>query len=278
MTTAIDDHTTTEPAPDGDDGRRLPARGRALWVGFGSVLLLAAVVWGTFTVIDVLAHEQHTESIVVPAAALTRLSVENDSGSVRIVGTDADEVSVEAEVSVGLRDTGFSHEVVDSTLELRGTCPLIGSMWCRVTYRIEMPRGLDVEVDTDNDRVDVRNVDGAVVVDSDNGRVELANVGGTVEVHGNNGRIVGRGLSSRVVDVSTNNGAIELEFVAAPDRLHANGDNGSIDIAVPQIDEGYSVIADSDNGDRAIDVDDNPDSPHVIAVETDNGGITVRYG
>ncbi len=150
-------------------------------------------------------------------------------------------------------------------------------MWCRVTYRIEVPRGLDVEVNTDNDRVDVRNIDGDVVIDSDNGRVELTDVSGTIDVHGNNGRIIGRDLSGKVVDVSTDNGGIELEFTAPPDRVHANGDNGSIEIAVPQIDEGYSVVADTDNGGRNLDVNDNPESPHTIAVETDNGSITVRY-
>jgi hypothetical protein len=276
MNTAIDDHTTTEPVLGRDD-ERPPARGRTLWVVFGSVLLLAALAWGTFNVVELLAHEQRTERFAVPAAELTRLYVNNDAGSVRIVGTDGDEIRVEAEVSDGLRDTGFSHEVVDSTLELRGTCPILGSTWCRVTYRVEVPRGLDIEVDTDNDRVDVRNIDGDVVIDADNGRVELTDVSGTIDVHGNNGRIVGRDLSGKVVDVSTDNGGIELEFTAAPDRVHAKGNNGSIEIAVPQIEEGYSVIADTDNGERNLEVNDNPESPHTITVETDNGSITVRY-
>jgi hypothetical protein len=277
MTTAIDDQTATEPVLDRDDRTR-PPRGRALWVVFGSVLLLAALAWGTVNVVELLAHEQRTERFAVPAAGLTRLSVDNDSGSVRIVGTDADEINVVAEVSDGLRDTGFSHEVVDSTLELHGSCPVIGSMWCRVTYRIEVPRGIDVDVNVDNDRVDVRNIDGDVVIDSDNGRVDLTDVSGTIGVHGNNGRIVGRGLSGSVVDVSTDNGGIELEFAAAPDRVQASGDNGSIEIAVPEIEAGYDVIAGTDNGRVDLDdVNDDPESPHVIAVETDNGSIAVRY-
>jgi hypothetical protein len=294
MTTTIDDRTTTRPVPDRADASR-PARGRALWVACGSVLLVAALAWGTFSVVELLAHEERTERFVVPAAGLTRLDVDNDAGSVRIVGTDGDEISVEADVSVGVRDTGFSHEVVDSTLQLSGSCPIIGSRWCGVSYRIEVPRRLDIEVtsddgrvdvrnidggvviDSDEGRVDVRNVDGDVVIDSDDGRVELIDVAGTIEVDGNNGRIVGRDLSGTVVDVSTDNGGIDLEFTAAPDRVRANGDNGSIDIAVPRIDEGYSVIADTENDESNVEVDDNPESPHIIAVETDNGSITVRY-
>ena len=111
----------------------------------------------------------------------------------------------------------------------------------------------------------------------DNGRVDLTDVSGTIDVHGDNGRIIGRNLSGKVVDISTDNGGIELEFTAPPDRVHANGNNGSIEIAVPQIDEGYSVVADTDNGGRNLDVNDNPESPHIIDVQTDNGSITVRY-
>src|SRR5262245_54321937 len=177
MTTALDDHTTTEPVLARPDGRA-PARGRPLWVFFGSLVLLAALGWGTLNVVELIAHEERTERFTVAAAELTRLSVDNDSGSVRIVGTDSDEISVEAEVSDGLRDTAFSHEVVDSTLELRGSCPIIGSMWCRVTYRIEVPRGLDVDVNADNDRVDLRNIDADVVVHADNGRIELTGISG----------------------------------------------------------------------------------------------------
>jgi hypothetical protein len=290
MTTTFDDHTATGPVLDRADATR-PARGRALWVAFGSVLLVTALAWGTFTVVELLAHEERTERFAVPAAGLTNLDVDNHAGSVRIVGTASDEISVEAEVSVGLRDTGFSYEVVDSTLDLRGSCPIIGSRWCGVSYRIEVPRRLDIEVtsddgrvdvrnidggvviDSDEGRVDVRNVDGDVVIDSDNGRVEITDVAGTIEVDGDNGRIVGRDLSGTVVDVSTDNGGIDLEFAAAPDRVRANGDNGSIDIAVPRIDGGYSVIADEGN----VEVDDNPESSHIIAVETDNGSISVRY-
>jgi hypothetical protein len=277
MTTAIDEHTTAEPVLDGGD-QSPRGNGRVLWVLFGSLLALGALGWGVLSVVDLLAHEVRTERFTVPAAGLTRVSVDNAAGSVRIVGTDGDAVNIEAEVSDGLRETGFGHEIVDSTLELRGTCPTLGAMWCRVSYRIEVPRHLDIEIDTDNDRAEVRNVDGDVVIDADNGRVELVAVSGSVFVNGDNGRIVGRDLTSTDVDTSTDNGGIELEFTEPPDRVRANGSNGSIDIVVPEIEAGYDVIAETDNGRLDLDeVNDNPGSPHTITVETDNGGITVRY-
>lgn len=265
-----------EPAVDISPPPR-PARGRTLWIILGSLLLIGGLWWGTFNVVELIAHDERTERFTVPAAQLTRLVVDNDSGSITIVGTTGDEISVEAEVSEGLRETGFSHEIAGSTLELRGSCPLVGSMWCRVTYRIEVPRDFDIVVNADNDRVDVSNVRGDVVIDSSNGAVELADLSGSIEVEGDNGRVTGTGLSSAVARVDTNNGRIELAFTEPPDSVTANGDNGRITVVVPQIEVGYDVIAETSNGSvDDIDVVDNPESPHKLRLETDNGSIAVH--
>ena len=233
--------------------------------------------WGTFNVVELIAHDERTEKFAVPAGQLTRLVVDNDTGSIIIVGTTSDEISVEADVSEGLRDTGFNHEIAGSTLELRGSCPPVSSMWCRVTYRVEVPSGLDVEVNAGDGRVEVRNIDGEVVIDSDNGAVELASLSGPIDVDGDNGRVVGSGLSSAVANVDTNNGRIDLGFTDPPDAVTVNGDNGGIELVVPEIEGGYDVTAETSNGSADdIDVVDNPESPHKLRLETDNGSIAVH--
>jgi hypothetical protein len=273
----IDERPAVAPEPDLDraDPRR-PVRGRALWVIFGSLLLLGGFWWGTFNVVELIAHEERTERFTVPAASLDRLLVDNATGSVTIVGADTDEISVEAEVSEGLRRTGFRREVVGSTLELHGSCPVIGSMWCRVTYRIEVPRDLAIEVDADDGRVGVSNVDGDLRIESDNGSIELSDVSGAITVDSDNGRISGRNLISSVTNASSSNGRIELSYSEPPDTVTASGDNGSIEVVVPDIEIGYDVTADTSNGGEDILVTNNPDSPYKIALETDNGSITVR--
>ncbi len=266
---------TPEPGIDRADPRR-PVRGRALWVIFGSLLLVGGLWWGTFNVVELIAHEERTERFNVPAASLDGLFVSNDTGSVTIVGTDADEISVEAEVSNGLRHTGFRREVVGSTLELHGSCPVIGSMWCRVTYRIEVPRDLTIEVDADDGRVGVSNVDGDLRIESDNGSIELSDISGRITVDSDNGRISGRNLISSVTNAGSSNGSIELSYSEPPDTVTASGDNGSIEVVVPDLDIGYDVTADTSNGGEDLLVTNDPDSPHKITLETDNGSITVR--
>jgi hypothetical protein len=274
----LDERPAVAPDPGVDrvDSPR-PVRGRALWVIFGSLLLLGGLWWGTFNVVDLIAHEERTERFTVSAATVDRLLVDNDTGSVRIVGTDTDRISVEAEVSDGLRDTGFRREVVGSTLELEGSCPVLGSMWCRVTYRIEVPRDLTIEVNADDGRVSVSNVDGELRIESDNGSIELADVSGALTVDSDNGRIFGRNLTSSVTSAGSSNGRIELSYSEPPDTVTASGDNGSIEVAVPEIETGYDVTADSANGGDDIFVNNNPESPHKITLETDNGSITVLY-
>ena len=274
----VTDERPPAPIDTGIDGgdRPRPVRGRALWVIFGSLLLVIGLWWGTYNVVELIAHEERTERFTVPAAQLTRLAVDNESGSVTIVGVDTDEITVEAEISEGLRRTGFERQVVDSTLQLRGSCPVIGSMWCRVTYHIEVPRHLDVDVDVDNDTVNVRQVDGAVVIDTNNGGVDLAEIAGPVVVEGDNGGIVGTALSSPRVDIDTNNGRIELAFADAPERIEASGDNGSIEIVVPAVEGGYHVTVDTDNGDDDLSgVANNPQSSRTITAETNNGNVRV---
>ena len=273
MTAVEEDGAQTAPVPE---VVTRPPRGRSLWVVFGSLFVLAGLGWGTLNVVELLAHEERTERFTVPAADISRLRVDNATGSVTIVGTDADEISVEAEVSDGLRRTGFSHEVVDATLELRGSCPLFGSMWCGVTYRIEVPRHLDVDVDGNNGRVEVSNIDGDVHVDTSNGSVELSGIAGALAISGDNGSITGAGLSSTVADVETDNGRVELTFTEPPDHVEADGNNGSIEIALPVIDVGYDVEASTSNGGETLDILNNPESPHRVRLQTDNGSITVR--
>jgi hypothetical protein len=271
---AMTDSRTVDAGAGGDDER--PVASRPLWVIFGSLLLLAALAFGTFNIIEVLAHEERTERFTVPAVDLDGLLVANDSGSVTIVGSDTDEISVDAEVSDGLRETGFRHEVVGSTLEIHGTCPLIGSMWCRVTLRIEVPLSLSLDINVDNDRVDIGNVDGDVRVDADNGAVELSDVSGRVDVHSDNGRVSGTDLSGSVAGVESDNGRVDLEFTSPPDSVTVESDNGGVDIAVPDVEGGYSVATESDNGSIDVTVNDNPDSPRTIRVSSDNGSVTVR--
>ena len=131
------------------------------WLAAGSVLTIGAFGWGAFNVVDLLAHEVRTVTEVVDAEGVSMIDIDNSNGRVVITGTDTDEITIVARISDGLRATGNSTRVVDDRLEIRGTCPLLGSMWCSVDYRIEVPAGVDLDINVDEDRVEVVDMRGA---------------------------------------------------------------------------------------------------------------------
>ncbi len=184
--------------------QRTPSGVRGLWKVFAAIMVLGAFVSGTFQIVTLLAHEERTEESSYPAAGIARIDVSNSTGSVRIVGTETDTIAVTAEISDGFRATGESQEVVGDTLELRGTCPNFGSDWCRVTYEIRVPAALDVHVDTD---------DGSIALDGLTGSLQATN---------DNGRIEGTNLRSETATADTENGRIELTFVAAPSNVRGD--------------------------------------------------------
>lgn len=293
-TTLTPEAPEREPGLDRTDIRPRPLPGRPLWVIFGSLLLIGAVGWGTYNVVELIAHEEWTERYTVSAEGLSGLTIDNDNGSVTVTGTDGDEVQVVAEVSRGLFNTELSNDVVNGTLEYKSSCPPVNNFWCRVTYTVEAPRDLDVVVNidngrvtvggvagsvtvgSDNGRVELESISGPVQVDTDNGRVELESISGRVEVDTDNGRVVGTDLAATVVDVETGNGRVDLEFAEPPDRVTGITGNGRLEVALPPVDGAYDVQTTTGNGSRDVLIATNPGSSRQVRLETGNGSITVR--
>ncbi|MET0577286.1 MAG: hypothetical protein ABW122_01400, partial [Ilumatobacteraceae bacterium] len=53
---------------------------RALWITVGGILAVAALGWGTYSVISLLAHEEHTEQSSFGAADVRAVDIDNDNG------------------------------------------------------------------------------------------------------------------------------------------------------------------------------------------------------
>ncbi len=248
------------------------------WKIAGGTLALGSVGWGAFNVVDLVAHEARTEVTTYDARDVDVLDVDNSDGPVTIVGDpERDEISVTARISDGLRATGERQTLVDGRLELRASCPNFGSMWCEVRYTIEVPADIEVRADTDNGRLRVSGVTGAVDLDADNGAVEVADLGGNLTVNGDNTSITASRLTSESVVAATDNGSITIELLEPPTSVEARSSNGSIDVVLPDTEETYALDISTDNGDISRDIRTAPDSPRHILIETDNGDAVVRY-
>jgi hypothetical protein len=248
---------------------------RAVWITLGGILAIAALTWGTYSVISVLAHEEHTERSTFSSSEVSALAVSNESGSVTITATSGDTVTVVAEVSDGWQRTDMSTQVVDGVLEINTDCPAFVSPWCNVDFTVSIPADRPITVDGSG-TVRVRGMSAPIDIDSDDGRIELDDVSGTIDVSNDDGRIIGRRLTAPSVDARNTNGSIELSFLDPPQSVVASTRNGSIDVVVPDAEVLYRVQMDTRHGGTDNLVRTDPNSDHVIDLSTGNGSITVR--
>jgi Putative adhesin len=249
---------------------------RVLWKAFAAVLVVAGLVWGTYNVVVLLAHEERVETESFPAAAVREIDVRNSAGSVRVVAGDVETVDVRVEISDGLRSTGERREIVGDVLELRGSCPNYGSDFCRVSYEISMPREMALTVHADDGSIDVDGLSGPLDLDSDNGSVDVRRVSGALRLSTDNGHVEGTDLRSPTVTADSDNGRVTLAFTAAPTTVLATTDNGSVEVVVPDDGESYALDLSTDHGTRTEDIRVDSASPRTITISTENGDAAAR--
>ena len=116
--------TVTAPLPAPVSGPTPVAthRGRPAWRILASVLTLAALLWGTLNVVNLLAHGERHFTRTFAAEGITRIDVSTDRGSLRVIATDRDDISMRAYVSDGLGDTDHSERVQGNRLLIDGDC------------------------------------------------------------------------------------------------------------------------------------------------------------
>ncbi|SIO06392.1 DUF4097 family beta strand repeat-containing protein [Agromyces cerinus] len=179
------------------------------------------------------------------------------------------------EVEVSRTVSYHGDREVGSTFEVDGGVLVLSGCGhnCTVDYSIALPTGVDVRGATSNGAIELTKV-GEVDVSTNNGGIELDDVAGAVEVETSNGRIEGLGLAGTGVRASTSNGAIELRL-DAPQDVDARTSNGAIDLAVPTGGAGYRVTTDTSNGSVDVDIDEDSDGEFTLDLATSNGAIRV---
>jgi hypothetical protein len=249
-----------------------------LWRIGGSLVAVGVLGFGTMQSVAQLAHEEETVVRHFDGAGLRMVEVHDGSGSVHIVGTQGDRVTVRARVSHGLRSTGESARMEGDRLVLRGSCPVIASNFCEVDYTVVVPEDVDVLVRADG-RISVSDVTGDVEASTGDGRVEAARIDGDVDLSSDNGRVVGTDLRAGTARADSDNGRVELSFLAPPQTVSATSDNGSVEVVLPRTAAYYRIDeVSSDNGTAATpEINIRPASDRSITATSDNGDVTVRY-
>jgi DUF4097 and DUF4098 domain-containing protein YvlB len=148
-------------------------------------------------------------------------TIENTNGAVVV------ETWNEASVSIESEKVGPEGRLDDMRVEIEGEGGRVdvrtrydnsgwGRRHGRVEYRIKVPEGARVEVETTNGAVRVSGTGGALRAETTNGSIEITDAGGSVEA-------------------STTNGSIKATFRRSPQGgdQRFNTTNGSINVTLP---------------------------------------------
>lgn len=245
-------------------------RGAWVVVGVVAVAIGALVLVVTFTDVD---DETRTETF----REVTELVFDLQNSPVTLIG-GASETTVELRVTTGLLDGDVTVERDGDTLRLEQTCPLIIGWGCRALISIEMPSDVEVSGSNSNGSITAESLDQPVSLTNSNGLVNVVDLSGPVVLRTTNADLFALDMSSRMVDASTSNGRLQLEFAAAPRSILASSSNGTIDVYLPDDSPAYALDASTSNGEVIAEVRTDPSATDSMVLETSNGDITIRYG
>ena len=239
------DPASVDPSPEG---------ARRVWVALGSLFAAGILLLGTFSVVDVLAHERTTE--ITTHDGVATLVIRSDDGKVTVRADDVGQVTATARVSEGLRATGVSRSLDGDQLTLNSTCPNIGGTWCSVDWDVVVPVGTDVILRSDGDRAAVSGEFGTVDLRSEDAGVRFDGF-------------------ARSVVAESEHGSVSVRLAEAPDSVRAFSEHENVDVAVPDIDGGYRVEVSSNQGRTDVGVRTDPSAERSIEARSDHGNVTV---
>ncbi len=174
-------------------------------------------------------YEQHCEvrDETIGAGPLTVDAGQN--GGISVVGWDRNEIKVQAIVRTNARTEARAKELAAEVRLLAGNGKVSASgpdttrrEWWSVSYRINVPRKSDLDLNASNGGVTIAGVSGNITFDTTNGGVKLSDLAGSVHGQTRNGgltvNLAGKKWDGEGIDVETSNGGVTL---AIPDGYNA---------------------------------------------------------
>ncbi|MER6507174.1 DUF4097 family beta strand repeat-containing protein [Nonomuraea sp. NPDC001636] len=189
---------------------------------------------------------------------VSKLRVKSDNGDVVITETDGPAVRVVETLRWRNDDKPKpQHKVETDALFVTYDCP---SNWgsCSVDYKIEIPKGLAVDLDMDS------------------GDATLRALSGQLDARVSSGDLDGSGMTGKKVHATNDSGNIELKYTSPPDSVELDCDSGDVVLRVPA--GSYDVRTDVGSGDATVSVKSDPASPRKISLSADSGDVTLSAG
>ncbi|MFB6821543.1 DUF4097 domain-containing protein [Streptomyces virginiae] len=143
---------------------------------------------------------------------------------------------------------------------------------CYVDYRLEIPAGATVDLESSSGDITVTGVAGAEV-ESDSGDVTADRIGGPLKVRTSSGGITATALAGPSAEVRSTSGDTHVDFTKAPSSVLAETTSGDVTLKAPRAP--YAIEVSTDSGDRDITLPDAPSATSPLTVRTSSGDIRV---
>lgn len=201
-----------------------------------AIIILSAFVFlsSFFSYAEATQKEFHKTFQVTPGGKFT---IETDSGSLHIVGTTDNEISVSAEIKGSEKDVaGFdvTAEQQGGEVSVWGKKSKKGSnFWnwssrLTVVFTIQVPKQFSLLLNTSGGDVSVHSIDGTVSGRTAGGKVDMNDVKGDVEFSTNGGDIhMEKGMGN--IHMETLGGNIALTELTGDVDARTNGGNIKVD-------------------------------------------------
>lgn len=219
-------------------------------------------------------------SVTIPASSSFEVDA-SPNGGIEVEAWDRDEIQIEAKVETQARQSGDARRLadeIDVIVERDGIdtdgpeSHRRGDGWS-VSYRLKVPRRIDLELRSVNGGIALEGVSGRIDLRTTNGGLSIRDVAGDVRGRSTNGGIRasldGARWQGEGLDLQTTNGGVVLELPADYSaRLETGTVHGGYEIDFPVTVQGR---VDS----RHLSFDLGEGGPTIRAMTT-NGGVRVR--
>ncbi|MFI0479340.1 DUF4097 family beta strand repeat-containing protein [Actinomadura sp. 9N215] len=234
--------------------------------------VVTAAAAATLTGCGNLTFGTHQEDRTYSApAGITALKIKSNGSRVVVTASDSPGVKVRERLkwSNGKNKPEARHVTEGNTLKLSSKCAraTIGVTNCGISYRVQVPTGMPVEVDNDDGAIVATGLGGVVKLHSDNGSLKVTDLrASSASLSSNDGAIHVTGRAT-TVDLSSDNGSINATGLTA-DKLTAHTDDGRIDLS------GRATVADARTANGSINASGL--TTDRITAKTNDGKIDLR--
>jgi hypothetical protein len=231
---------------------------------------------GSLTIADTMGRADDTEAVSFPSG-IRKVVIDVDRGSIELRGTDRTDIRGERSVTRGLQIPAYEETLTGDTLTIESACPVVVSIWCEVSYNLDVPAGVELDLTAGAGRIEARGFTSKATIKSGAGSVRVDDLSGSLDMRSGAGSVTGTRLRSPLVSALSGAGSVNLEFAAAPDGVKAEAGAGSVDIEVPR--DGATYRIETEDGEKRLNIGvaTDPQSTRLITASSGAGSVHIHH-